>query len=567
MHGNDERWRNVRVLLGIVAGLFTYLVFPGEVTPEIAGGLADIGHVTSPYILKGTAAVAVLMGVWWVFEALPLAATGLVPLVAFPLLGIAPLPATATPYASPTVFLFIGGFVLALAMQRWHLHRRIALRTVLTVGTRPDRLVLGFMLATGFITMWLANTATAVMMMPIGVSVLALVTSRGGGRESESDHSRSTLSEEQAGDVSGAERGVELSGPPASRPPAQPAASGADSSAPTPPPSNTPLSSARLPNHGLLDERSVANLGVCLVLGIAYSSSIGSIATLVGTPVNAMMRALLDENHGVHVGFGQWMLVGGPLAVTLLLLTWWVLTHVLFPPGTRELPGSRDLVAGELRALGRMGPEERRVAAVFVLAVAAWVLTPLVAPGGPVTDEVIAIAAAIVLFLVPSRRGGPPLMDWATARNIPLDILLLLGGGLALSMAFRVSGLSLWIGEHASLMAGLPSVVIVLVCVVLVIGLTQVTSNTAAAAAALPMVAGVALNTGVDVALLMVPATLAATCAFLLPVASPSIAVAYATGRVHVRQIVYAGLILVPASIVLITATVFGLAVPVLGIG
>lgn len=483
------------IAIGLVAAVITYLIFPNEVPQGVVDALAERDLETSPHILKSTAAVAVLMGAWWMTEAIPLAATALVPLVAFPALGVTTINAAAAPYASPTIFLFMGGFVLALAMQRWNLHRRIALVTVLLVGVRPKRLVLGFMVATGFLSMWVSNTATAVMMLPIGLSVLALV-----GQLNNPDGKRSRF-------------------------------------------------------------------GTGLMLGIAYSASIASLSTLIGTPPNALLRGYLADNHDITIGFGQWMLMGFPVAWLLLFIAWWLLTNVLYKPEIDELPGGKSVIKAELDKMGPMSTQEKLVGLVFIAAALSWVFVPVFFPDSPVSDEVIAMAVALSLFLIPARpKGGIGLMDWKAAQDIPWDVLLLFGGGLSLSSAFGSSGLSQWIGEQASGLAGLPSIVIVVACVALVIFLTEMTSNTATAAAFLPIMGGVAIGMGMDVMLLTVPVAMAATCAFMLPVATPPNAIAFGSGYLRIKDMVRAGIWLNLISVVLLTATVFTLGRIFLGI-
>jgi sodium-dependent dicarboxylate transporter 2/3/5 len=458
-----------------------------------AAGVEDVAFGLHP--LKATAALAVLMGLWWMTEAIPLAATALIPVALFPILGICDFPAAASQYASGTIFLFMGGFMLALAMQRWNLHRRIALVVVRIVGTKPRQLVAGFMIATGFISMWVSNTATAVMMLPIGISILTLVG--------------------------------ELAGQDAKR----------------------------------------TKFGTSLMLGIAYAASIGSLGTFIGTPPNTLLRGYLAEEMGVEISFGAWMLAGVPLAIVFMAFAWWLLTHVLFKPEMAEIPGGRALIESELKALGPMNRGEKLVGIVFVLAAVSWIYIPTVHPDWGIKDETIAMVAAVVLFLVPAApRRGSNLLDWKTAKGLPWDVLLLFGGGLALSGQFSGTGLSYWIGEQAKTLGTMPVVLIVVCVTAIVVLLTELTSNTATAAVFLPIVGGVAVGLGLDPMLLTVPVALAATCAFMLPVATPPNAIAYGSGHVTMGQMVRAGLWLNVAAIALITAAMYALFIPVLGI-
>ncbi|SPT53713.1 Na(+)/dicarboxylate symporter [Actinomyces bovis] len=492
----ERRRQMIGLVGGVVLAIIAYYLMPADAIekviaaagPEKAKGMTEHG-------LRLTAAAAVLMGAWWMTEAIPLAATALVPLVLFPLLKADNFKATAAPYASGTIFLFMGGFMLALAMQRWNLHRRIALLTVLAVGVKPRRLVLGFMLATGFISMWVSNTATAVMMLPIGTSILMLTGQLAAG------------------------------------------------------------------------EKKQNKFATGLMLGIAYAASIGSLGTIIGTPPNTLLIAHLKESHGVIIGFGQWMLMGVPLAVVFLLVAWWLLTYVLFKPELEEIPGGKDVIKDELRQMGRWSSGEILVGLVFVAAALSWSLLPALLPKSGLNDEVIAMVVALVLFILPAPgHHGVRLLDWESAKELPWDVLLLFGGGLALSAEFSKQGLSLWIGEGAKSLSTLPVVLVVAAVTMLVIFLTELTSNTATAAAFLPIMGGVAVGIGADPLLLVVPVALAATCAFMLPVATPPNAIAYGSGYVQMGSMVKAGLWLNVIGVVLITVTVMLLGVPVLGI-
>jgi solute carrier family 13 (sodium-dependent dicarboxylate transporter), member 2/3/5 len=469
--------------------------------PAGAGGLTDGG--------RATAAVGVLMAVWWVTEALPLAVTSLVPIVALPLSGATELDAATAPYANPLIFLFLGGFVLAVAMQRWGLHRRIALLTVRAVGTRPRPLIGGFMLATAFLSMWVSNTATTVMMLPIGVSVLALLASR-----------------------------VE-----------------------------------QIPDPDELTGAGAPRIATALMLGIAYAASIGSLSTIIGTPPNAFLVGYLRQQ-GIDVGFGQWMVMALPLSATFLVITWVVLTRWLYPPEVDEIPGGRELIQREIEDLGPVSRGERRVAVVFVATATAWIANSVLADALVGTalerldDAMIAVTAAVVLFLVPvDARRGTFLLDWEAAKQLPWGVLLLFGGGLSLAAAVSANGVDTFIGERLGDLAGAPLWLLVGAIALAIVVMTEFTSNTATAAALVPIIGGVALAVGIDPVLLAVPAALAATCAFALPVATPPNAIVFGSGHVTVAQMVRAGLVLNVIGTVLITATVLALAGPVLGTG
>lgn len=481
--------RNVKyigLLVGVLGAILVYFIFPQDISENLANKLIekdpDADPATFGPAIAATAAIAVLMGLWWMFEAIPLAATALVPLVAFPLFEVAGMGDVGSSYGSPTIFLFMGGFFLALTMQRWNLHLRIALVTVLMVGTSPRRLVLGFMVATGLLSMWVSNTATAVMMLPIGISVLALV---------------------KTNDSEG--------------------------------------------------EFKMGNFGIALMLGIAYAASIASLSTLIGTPPNTILRGYLQDSHDITLNFGTWMLFATPLAWLFLIIGWWVIVK-LFPPEVEELPGGRKVIEDRLKEMGPMSAQEKVTGIIFIAVAVAWIARPFLWNETPLTDEVIAMILALVLFMTPAKpKDGIFLLNWGSAKEIPWDVLLLFGGGLALSSMFGKSGLSLWIGEQAAGLSGLPIIVIVAAIAAIVIFLTEMTSNTATAAAFLPIIGGVAIGMGVDVELLVIPTALAATCAFMLPVATPPNAIAYGSGYLKIQHMVRTGLFLNLIGIVLIT--------------
>lgn len=503
------RNRVVGLSAGVVGALLVYVIMPAD--------LASSARVT--------AATAVLMGVWWMTEAIPIPATALLPLIIFPLFssqtdGAGVVTAitvdqVGASYGKNVIFLFMGGFLIALAMQRWNLHRRIALVTVRAMGTSPSMVVAGFMTATGFISMWVSNTATAVMMLPIGVSVLLLV-----GR-----------------------LGSEITVPAGSDGPVD------------------------LTSQETKDAVIQSKFGTALMLGIAYAASIGSLGTIIGTPPNTLLVGYLATNYDIHIGFGQWMLVGMPLAIIFLAICWFLLTKVLYKPEIKEIPGGRELMTAELRKLGPMSSGEKRVLALFVLAAVAWVSVPLIWEDPFISDAGIAMTVGMLLFLTPSgTTKGVRLLDWSSAVELPWGVLLLFGGGLALSSQFSSSGLTVWIGDVAGGLGGIPTVLVVLIFAALVLFLTELTSNTATAATFLPVVGGIATGIGMPVLLATIPVALAATCAFMLPVATPPNAIAYGSGYVTIPQMVKAGWWLNLIGIVLVTATTMTLAVWVFGI-
>lgn len=447
-----------------------------------------------------TAAVGVLMACWWITEALPIAATALVPLVLFPLLGVRDIDAAASPYANPLIFLFIGGFMVAVAMQRWNLHRRIALSIVQRVGTQPERVVIGFMIASAFLSMWVSNTATALMLLPTGLSVIELV------RERRAKY---------------------------------------------------PKEDADAPSH----------FGVVLMLSIAYACNIGGVGTLIGTPPNAILAGFASESYGVEIGFAQWMAVGLPLVLVMLPITYVVLTTI-FPIGIDELPGGAAIIDEELRTLGPMTAAEKRVALVFGGTAALWIFRPLLGDGVPgLSDAGIAMTAALVLFMLPAGGSeGRRVLTWDEAEALPWGVLLLFGGGLSLAAAIEETGLAAWIGEGVQHLAGWPAAAIVLAAVTMIVFLTEMTSNTATTATFLPILGAIAVGIGQNPFLLAVPAAMAASCAFMLPVATPPNAIVYGSDVFTIPQMSRAGLGLNLLAILLVTALAYALLGVVFGV-
>lgn len=473
--------RRLGLFLSPAAAVLLYLLLPeaGD------GGLSEAG--------RATAAAAVLMAGWWLTEALPLPATSLVPVALFPLIGAGSIKQAAAPYAHKLIFLFMGGFMIAAAMERWGLHRRVALTAVEKVGTRPDGIVAAFMGVTAFLSMWVSNTATALMMLSIGTSVVALVGRRGGSPETRE------------------------------------------------------------------------NFAVCLALGIAYSASIGGIGTLIGTPPNALLAAFVEQEYGRSLSFGGWMLVGMPFTAALLPITWWLLTRRLFPVGRQRVPGGRKLMREELAKLGPMKPAETAVLIVFSCVAAAWMTRPLLRSlfpevFGSLNDAGIAMLGVLALFLLPAGPGRKDeagerrrVLDWETAVKIPWGVLLLFGGGLSLASAISRNGVAEFLGRMFSGLEGVGVLWLVLLAALLIVFLTELTSNTATTAAFLPIFAAVAVGVGTHPYMLLFPVAVGASCAFMMPVATPPNAIVFASGHVTMRQMFRAGIWLNVIAVALIT--------------
>ena len=457
---------------------------------------------------RAVAGIGVWMAFWWMTEAIPLAATSLLPLVLFPIAGVMPLKDSASAYAHPLVALFLGGFILGLAVERWGLHKRVALTTVLAVGTKPGRLIAGFMLATAVLSMFISNTATAIMLLPIAMSVIGLLD---------------RLHDKEGG-----------MGP---------------------------------------------NFAAALLLGIAYASSIGGVATITGTQPNLLLIGFLKEQ-GIEIGWGQWLKLGLPMCAVMLPLAWLILTKIALPIRVESVPGVRGYLRTELCALGRVGRGEWITIGVFSMVAGGWISRKFVTQqlntngfewiGERITmlgDPGIAMLGAVALFAIPvypSKRQFA--MDWKTAKKLPWDVLLLFGGGLALAAAMKASGLDVAIGNALSGLRGVPPIVLVFAVCLTVIFLTELTSNTATTAAFVPILGTAAPALGVHPVLLMVPAGIVASYAFMLPVATPPNAIVFGSGRLTIPQMARAGLLLNIAGVIVTTLIVSQFGAMLLGL-
>lgn len=430
------------------------------------------------------AAVGALLAIWWMTEAIPIPVTSLLPIVLFPLLDVAEIRDAAAPYAHPLIFLFMGGFMLSIAMQRWDLHVRIALNLIRWRGAGRLGIISGFMIAAASLSMWVTNTATTLMLLPVALSVIALVQSESKGRSDD-------------------------------------------------------------------------NFPVALLLGIAYAATLGGLGTLIGTVPNALLAGFLDQTYAYEISFAGWMMIGVPLVIVSVPVVYFILTRVVFP--VRD-GGEADIEVDKMLSLmGPMNKGERLVAGVWVVTASLWVFRPIVdnwIPG--LTDTGIALAAAIAMFILPvDLKNGVFVMDWWSAVKLPWGMLILFGGGLSLASAISQTGLAAWIGEGVVGLGTLPILAILLLVVTLIVFLTELTSNTATAAAFLPILAPVALAMGQNPLLLVVPATLAASCAFMLPVATPPNAIVFGSNRVTIGQMSKAGFVLNITFILIVTATAY----------
>ncbi|MDD1677040.1 MAG: DASS family sodium-coupled anion symporter [Methanomicrobiales archaeon] len=485
--------RALLILLGVAVAAVTFLLPIPLTTQE-----------------RYVAAVTLLMVSWWVTEAVPLEATALLPLALFPLTGVLSAGEAAAPYADKVIFLFLGGFIVAASMQRWNLHKRIALGIVSMVGTSPRRIVLGFLIATAFISMWISNTATAMMMIPIAISIITTIIPEG--------------------------------------------------------------------QRNGKKERSFAT---ALVLSVAFAASIGGMATIIGSPPNGIFTAQLATIFpgAPRIDFFTWLLFGVPLMVLFIPLCWAWLVYGPF----RDMPEyggeARGVIDQELAALGPMSRGEKNTLVIFVCMALAWIFETTKVIGGvtvpgldvifpQIDDSTIAILGALALFLIPvSLKKREFTMDWKTAVQIPWGILILFGGGLALSVAFVRSGLAKEIIGAFSILDGLPVMLLVLLIAVVVVILTEVTSNTAIASILMPVMAVTSVGLGIHPILLMLTASICASMGFMLPVATPPNAIAFGTGYVSMRDMIRAGWGLDIIGVILWTALLFAVVITVLGIG
>ncbi len=417
-------------------------------------------------------AMTAWMVIWWLSEAVPMAATALLPIILMPLYGIAEIGQVTRDYGHPIIFLFLGGFLLAIAMQRVGLHRRMALKIVAAIGGSPRRIILGFMVATAFLSMWITNTASTILMFAVALSVISFLRERTGDPE---------------------------------------------------------------------DARQFA---LALLLGIAYSASIGGVGTLIGTAPNGLLVSVLSGEYGIRISFFDWMKIGVPVILVMLPVTWVFLTFLLFRLGNVQFGDLRRIILEELAALGPMSRGESLVATVFALTAIGWIFrAPLSSLSGlAISDTTVAVTAAMALFAVPISRGeGSFALDRKAFGALPWDVLILVGGGLALAAGFASSGLAAWIADSVARI-DIATWALILLATAVIVYMTEITSNTASTATFLPILAAVAVGMGLDPRLLAIPVTLGASMAFMMPVATPPNAIIFSYEDLRLRHMVRAGL-------------------------
>lgn len=465
--------KNIGLILGPLVFILTLLFFhPEGLNPKANAVLAS----------------TLWIAIWWITEAIPIAVTALLPIILFPLTGGLGLSDTTASFGHKYVFLYVGGFIIAITIEKWNLHKRISLNIINFIGTNVVYIILGFMVATAFMSMWISNTATSVMMLPIGMAIVAQLRD----------------------------------------------------------------------NPNTVEDENLI-FGKALMLAIAYSASIGGMSTLIGTPPNLVLAGVVEETFGYEITFSQWFKFGFPISIVLLFICWKYLTSFAFTFKQKTFPGGRAEIKKQLNALGEIKYEEKLIATVFALTAVAWItrsylLKPLIPA---IDDTIIAMISAIVIFLLPTKDRKRRLLNWEEAVKLPWGILLLFGGGMALAAGFKESGLALWIGSQMTLLEGVAIVLLIFLLITAVNFLTEITSNLATTAMLLPILYPMAKTIDVHPFVLMVSATVAASCAFMLPVATPPNAVVFGSGYLRIPDMVKTGIWMNLISIILLTLFVY----------
>jgi len=464
-------------LLGLILGPLSFAYILLFFHPE---GLTDSANA----ILASVSWIAI----WWISDAISISVTALLPMVLFPLTGGLSLSETTAAYGHKYIYLYVGGFILAIAIEKWNLHRRIALSIIKIVGANIVNIILGFMIATALLSMWISNTAAAVMILPMG---MAIVT--------------------------------------------------------------------QLKDNPDTIENEHAIFGKALMLAIAYSASIGGIATLIGTPTNLVLAGVIQTTFGVELTFSQWFVFGFPISLILLFICWKYLTSYAFTFKQKEFPGGKAEIDRQLKDLGKMSYEEKLVLFVFSCTAFAWItrsfLLNKIIPN--IDDTIIAVFFVIVLFVLPSSKKGQPLIEWEDAVKLPWGVVLLFGGGLSLALGFESSGLAVWVGHKLTALDTVPFWLLLLILITSVNFLTEISSNIATTAMLLPVLVPLAPTLGVHPYYLMIGTTVAASCAFMLPVATPANAVVFGAGYLKIGDMVKKGIYMNIISIILLTIIVY----------
>ena len=432
--------------------------------------------------------ITLWMALWWVTESVPIAITALLPIILFPMTGAVDLQTTTASYGHKYIFLYMGGFMLAIAIEKWNLHKRIALNIIKIIGTNISKIILGFMVATAFLSMWISNTATAVMMLPIAMSIVA-----------------------------------------------------------------------QLQDNPKTEKNENLIFGKALMLSIAYSASIGGMATLIGTPPNLVFAGYVEETYGIEITFLQWLKFGVPIAIPLLVIAWLYLTKFAFKFKQKEFPGGKEEINRLLVLIGPMKREEKLVSSIFILTAFCWITRSFILQEffPFIDDTIIAMTAGVLLFVVPASDFKKRLITWEDAVKLPWGIILLFGGGMALAAGFQITGLASWLGAQMSVFQGLSVLVLVFVVITLVNFFTEFTSNLATTAMLLPILAPIAISLNMNPYMLMVACTIAASCAFMMPVATPPNAVVFGSGYLRIPDMIKSGIWMNIISILFLTLMVY----------
>ena len=467
---------------GFILGLLIFIGMSLSPSPE---GLSNVGW--------SVAAIVTLMAIWWATEAIPVPVTALLPLALFPLIGVTSFKEAAIPYANPNIYLFLGGFMLALAIERSGLHKRMALHMIIAAGSSGPKLIGGFMLVAALISMFVMNTSTTLMLLPIGLAVCSVV----------------------ANTITG------------------------------------------------ITEKEKKFFDTSLMLGIAYAATIGGMSTLVGTAPNIVFSAFMQETYGIEISMIQWMTLGVPLAIVMLCSAWVILTKFVFPTSFVTSDETKMHLRNMLSEQGPLSKDEKKISIVFGLTALAWMFRTILDNYeifSGLTDAGIAIISAILLFMIPSSSSKGELLDWSHSDKLPWGLLILFGGGLSIAAQINSSGLGIWIGEGISVLSTVPPIFLILAVAALIIFLTEVTSNVATTSTFLPVFGAVAVGIGVLPVSLTVPVCLAASCAFMLPVATPPNAIVYGSGKFTIATMMKAGFALNIIGIFVVTLFAYYLA-------
>ena len=463
--------------VGLISGPLSFIVILLYFHPE---GLNPRANA----ILASTIWIAI----WWVTEVIPISVTALLPIILFPLTGGLGVSETTASFGHKYVFLYLGGFIIAIAIEKWNLHKRIALNIINLIGTNIVNIILGFMIATAFMSMWISNSATAVMMLPIAMAIVTQLKDNPNTKEDENQ-----------------------------------------------------------------------NFGKVLMLSIAYSATIGGLSTQIGTPPNLVLAGVVSETFGYEITFSQWFKFGFPISLVLLFVSWKYLTSFAFQLKQNTFPGGRIEISNQLKALGKISYEEKLIAGIFAFTAIAWISRPFllkfIIP--EIDDTIIGLIGAVLIFLLPTKNKERSLLTWKEALKLPWGILLLFGGGMALAVGFKDSGLALWIGSQMTLMDGISLLLLVLILISSVNFLTEITSNFATTAMLLPILYPMAIAIDIHPFILMISATVAASCAFMLPVATPPNAIVFASGYLRIPDMVRVGIWMNLISIIILTIFVY----------